>query len=398
MVLRPVLYMGVAQFYRRIRMIAVAVSICCSVVIISVHDSAEAQNQAYGVNIDDPTPAELEFQRAGDAGFGWVRIWLWWRWLEQAQGSIDWSSIDAQVDWAENRGLKVFATVVSIPAWANGSDPNCDLFGDGNCSAPLFDPATYTNFLDVAVRRYKTRVAAWGVWNEPNLTLFWGGTRDRYITDILAAGYQTIKAANPDALVAAPDLAHLKGAQWDEWLRDVLRFGNGAFLDVITHHNYGNAAEKIIADVAGPAGFLKKSARDIVLENGGGSKPFWLTETGVNSCDAGVGEAKQASETVKLMDQSRAYSWWTRTFLYRINDHGDNVHCWGLTGPRPDLTPKQVYTSVQDFLLVPPPPPTSDPGTGCSALPMGRSASPLAPALLTLATFFPACRRIYRFR
>ena len=68
-------------------------------------------------------------------------------------------------------------------------------------------------------------MAAWGLWNEPNLPSYWQGSRREYIYQILIPGALAVRAADPSALVAGPDLAHLSSGSWDTWLREVLRDG-----------------------------------------------------------------------------------------------------------------------------------------------------------------------------
>jgi len=50
--------------------------------------------------------------------------------------------------------------------------------------------------------RYAGTIQAWGLWNEPNLTQFWSGTRQQFIDVVLKPGADAIHAANPSALVA----------------------------------------------------------------------------------------------------------------------------------------------------------------------------------------------------
>jgi polysaccharide biosynthesis protein PslG len=69
------------------------------------------------------------------------------------------------------------------------------------------DPATFANFMGLLAERYKGRIHAYEVWNEPNLAHETGGTIrpedvGRYV-EMLKLAYTTIKAIDPDAIVLA---------------------------------------------------------------------------------------------------------------------------------------------------------------------------------------------------
>jgi hypothetical protein len=117
-----------------------------------------------------------------------------------------------------------------MPAWATDGLPY---------SGIPRNVADWTDFCTRSVQRYKTSIRAWGFWNEPNLSGSWSGTRQQFIDIILKPGADAVHAANPDTIVAGPDLAHLEsgGALWYSWLADIIQQMGGR-LDVVTHHAY----------------------------------------------------------------------------------------------------------------------------------------------------------------
>ncbi|MEM3207363.1 MAG: LamG-like jellyroll fold domain-containing protein [Halobacteria archaeon] len=303
-----------------------ALSVSMAGLLLSVPALA-SDSQPIGVNIDDPSPALNIFPKAGQAGMDWVRIWLWWRWLEPVQGQIDWTPIDQQVAAAEAAGLNIMATVVSVPSWANGVPANCDFFRDQTCSKfPASASASYESFLRRAVARYPGRVKAWGLWNEPNLKLFFDDTTssgkddiNNYIGRILVPGHRAVKETDAAALVVAPDLAHVGSClitcpreYWKTWLRDILRYNQAGMMDVVSHHIYKNDDADAMVDA------IVNDVRPVLVSNYAANKPFWVTELGVDGSKTGL--HNQAMEFRDVYLKMAAYPWWHKTFIYRMWD------------------------------------------------------------------------------
>lgn len=326
---------------------AVLVGIVCA--LGAVLAAATPSHAApYGINAHVPDAARLD--RAAEAGIGWIRCDFNWTMLEPAQDQFDWAIFDQLVAQANARGLSIYATIAYTPSWANG--------GQGG-NVPPSNPADWYDAVFKIVSRYKSSVHHWGMWNEPNLGDFWSGTRTQYIQDILVNGAAAVKSADPTALVAGPDLAHLNSGKWDQWLRDVLLQAGGS-LDIVTHHQYSDDAYGTLDALDGPLNVA--SVKKIIDSNGGGSKPFWLTETGWTSND--VGEPDQADFFLELLDGMNARSWWQRTFFYELMDDPNITSKWGIL--RSDLSAKESYGAYADLIAL-------RPNGGRAALPAGSA-------------------------
>src|SRR5215470_10948210 len=184
----------------------------------------------YGVNIHAPQGPQLAFilDRVHAAGIGWVRIDFVWADVETAPGTFDWSVYDALAAAAAARGINVYATLAYTPAWAT--------HGPATTGVPD-DPGTWADFCARAAKRYASSIQYWGLWNEPNLSRFWSGTRQQFIDDILIPGADAIHSAAATAKVGGPELAHVSSSQWFYWLRDCLNQA-GSHLDFVSHHVY----------------------------------------------------------------------------------------------------------------------------------------------------------------
>ncbi len=139
-----------------------------------------------------------------DAGFGWVKQNVGWRDVEGAEkGAFNWYFTDRIIADAEERGLKVLFRLDSEPAWAALEK------GVRSSNGPPEDPRDFGDFCHALAERYRGRVGAYQVWNEPNLAREWGGyppDAAAYV-ELLRACYVRVKAADPDALVVSAGLA-----------------------------------------------------------------------------------------------------------------------------------------------------------------------------------------------
>lgn len=284
---------------------------------------ALAQN-AVGLNVHLPPRDELD--AAAAAGVGWVRIDNNWINHERAEGQYDWGALDAVVDGAAARGLRVFMTIAYTPAWASDGD------GDG---WPGNDPpraGTYPAYVRATVSRYRDRVQHFGLWNEPNLAHFFEGTLRQYLERIVRPGAGAVRAVCPECQVLGPDLAGLTG--WQPWLTDILRGAPAAF-DIVTHHAYARvpgvegplwACDDFVhaIDIGDDAICFYKPGLRQVLDDVGWQGDAWMTEVGYRArpWDAAAAQAWQRQTLEGILALQRRTPWWTHTFIYEIADCG----------------------------------------------------------------------------
>jgi hypothetical protein len=142
-----------------------------------------------------PEVAHRDLGLIRDAGFTWVKQWFAWRDIEGAgQGEYDWETADRIVDQVEEFGLKLIVRVDHGPQWAGPPPSNSDHFA---------------RFMTTLATRYKGRIHAYQVWNEPNLAREWGNRppNAREYTQMLTKAYNAIKGADPNALVVTAGMA-----------------------------------------------------------------------------------------------------------------------------------------------------------------------------------------------
>ena len=285
----------------------------------------------------DPSPFGLDTHLAGDdlidsfaaIGIRWHRIDIDWDHIETAKGVFDWTEVDRVVATAERLGLAVFGSIAYTPGWASGG---------ANRALPPNNPADYTDFVREVVRRYRGRIACLGVWNEPNLSQFWAGTKTQYLEDILVPGLTMIRWEAPEMVTCGPDLSS-SGNERANWLVPILDAA-APLLDVITHHQYDGGDT-----VTGRAAEIEL-LRDVLAEHGQAGKPVWITEIGWSRND--VSEAEQATLLRGVMAAMKGRPFWTKTFWY--DSHGAD---FGIVGPdgSPDRgVPREAYRAYADVI------------------------------------------------
>ncbi len=319
-------------------------------------------NSPYGINAHAPAGANLTplFDKVQAAGLGWVRIDFNWFAIETSQDVFNWSIYDSIAGSASARGIRIFATLAYTPQWATS--------GVQQTGVPN-SPADWYDFCFRAAQRYPS-IQHWGMWNEPNLSQFWAGTRTQYINDILKNGADAIHAANPAAKVCGPETAHIGSTQWFHWLRESILQASGK-LDIVTHHMYDNDGNGDITNKLEDSTFcgtnsncwnssFPPSVKEVLQNTGWYGNPFWFTETGWGS-DV-VGESNQAAYYNGLLTDWFTglpnRDWLHKVFFYEVQDDPTpGVTKWGILNA--DFTEKPAYTSYKNFITAHPPSPAA---------------------------------------
>lgn len=187
--------------------------------------------------------SDADLKLAANAGLRWVKQSFEWRYIEpHVKGKLDWGEPDRLVNAASGAGLKMIARVDNQPIWARADK----LFPD---SAPPDKLSDYTDFLGAVATRYKGRIQAYEIWNEPNLAREWGNQPPdpKAYIKMLRESYKVIKAADPDAIVISAGLAPTTAsgaiAMPDvEFLKQMYQAGLKGNVDMVGVHAAGYKA------------------------------------------------------------------------------------------------------------------------------------------------------------
>lgn len=184
--------------------------------------------------------------------------------------------------------------------------PNWAWLGSGN---PPLDLEEFAQFMGLVASRGQGKVAAYIIWNEPNLPREWDdrSPQPSWYAKMLQAVNPAIKAADPNALVVAAGMATIggdgcaaaisatstqaaftqafltAGAVSDlDFIRGMYQNGAKDYFDALGTHPYGFASppEKDPCAVNGLAFRRVEQQRAVMAAQGDGEKPMWAIEFG----------------------------------------------------------------------------------------------------------------------
>lgn len=133
--------------------------------------------------------------------------------------------VDGQIRAAQAAGMTVLLNVSRAPTWAQGAGRPKSFVSYGANWKP--DVGAFGEFMAAVAKRYTgsapdltapgrtlPKVDSFQIWNEPNLDLYLGPQYENgkpyapiHFRQLLNAGYASVKAAQPDATVAAAGMA-----------------------------------------------------------------------------------------------------------------------------------------------------------------------------------------------
>ncbi|HVF76127.1 MAG TPA: cellulase family glycosylhydrolase [Acidimicrobiales bacterium] len=319
------------------------------------------------------------------ANVRWVRIDIGWAaWEEAGKGQISqWQAdlLDRVVAAAEARNINVLGTLWRTPAWANG--------GKG-VSTPPTDLNEYGRFATYIANRYKGRIAAWEVWNEPNLTDFWANADPVKYAALARVAYPAFKAGDPNTKVVIGSVSQND----TEWLTRMYDAGVKGAYDILSTHPYQGPSDAPPEVVDNGNFWIMDhigAVRSLMVARGDSAKPIWATEFGWSShantgsepsWNRGVSESAQADYLVRSLNWfATRHPYVTNMFWYNErNKATGNAHQDNFGILRNDLSEKPAYASVKKLLAT-----VSAPTTTTTA-PAPTTTSTTAPAPTTTTT------------
>lgn len=337
---------------------------------------APGETFAYGWNVaprgDDQ--AETHNERTADlvldSGFGWVRFMLPWDQFERQNNQWDPLPYDRMVEAFSSRGIDILIVVAKAPEWARS----------GQEGQFLADVDEFEEFMAFVADRYRGRVQAWEVWNEQNLAHEFGDHVDapQYV-EMLKAGYNGVKAGDPEALVLfgglTPNGVMDEAIAIDDvkYLEQAYAYNGGEirkYFDILgvhlnsTHNPPGARFPLADPEHEGwndhPSFFFRRAEalRQVMVEAGDGEKPVWITEFGWTTENLAVGYEYGANNTEQEVAQyltgaieiARAeWPWTTGAFVWNLNwstltDPDDEKHPWSAVNA--DWSPRPAYEAL----------------------------------------------------
>jgi hypothetical protein len=334
----------------------------------------------------NPQTSDRDLKLVKDAGFRWIKQMFQWNFVEgKGKGKFEWDEPDRIVALAQKYDLKILARMDVAPDWARGAGADMGLHG------PPTKMQDYGDYVGAVAERYKGRIQAYQIWNEPNLAREWNGKAPSAaeFTEMLKVAYTAIKKADPNAIVIpggmSPTTAPLPLAVPDtDFIKDMYKAGASQYFDMLGVHAAGylsppEADPAAVAvdpkasnnDKSGPdknRSYAFRHAEDIrkiMVDNGDEKKRMAILEFGWTTDDRkGSSYAWfHVTEDQKAKYLVGAYQWaeqnwkpWiaVMSVIYMCDpnwrqDH-DEQYYWCITDESGDPWP--AYTALKDMKKV----------------------------------------------
>ena len=332
-----------------------------------------------GVNVfleQEVEPAKrqrsLELLRA--AGVSWIRQQMPWEQIEPVargqmtdpnSGTSTWAKYDDIVDRATALGMDVILRLDTSPRWALPPDAPDGL-------GPPINESDYWDFVAAVAARYRGRVAAYQIWNEPNLNSEWGrrppdpGGYAR----LLRGASERIRAVDPAARVLMAALAPTLTENADAlnelvYLDRLYAAGVRGAFDVLAVQAYGlrGGPDDPRVDRTDVTFSRPTLVRDVMVAHGDGAVPVWATEVGWNVNPPDFAEQRfgrvtpslQARYTVRAVERVGAAWPWMEVvciWYWKRPDETNREQDWfWFRLADPDFTLQPVYYALRDAAL-----------------------------------------------
>jgi len=238
--------------------IFVCTLISCASTSFAAAEPHNVPEDFFGISPDRSPLNREDFDLLDEFGAVWIRTTARWSRIEKQEGVWDFEYWDTYVDKAKAAGKKVILILAFDNPW---------LYSDNREHRNLAEREIpyFCNYVEQMVNRYRGRVDAFEIWNEPNW-FFWKGTNEHFYA-LSAAAAKRAKEVDPDAVILAGSTFRVHRG----FLRGMFKAGGFENTDGISVHPYASDALHTVKQVDK----LRKIMREFNYD-----KPIWVTEVG----------------------------------------------------------------------------------------------------------------------
>ncbi len=323
----------------------------------AAHRLPASADFAAGVNMADLGLAYL----INDLGLTWGKSYVNWGTVETAPGQYNWQDPDNIIEAFGDQEVNILMRVHGTPDWARPAE--------SHYSHPPHDVEDFANFMTALASRYRGQVAAYEIWNEPNLNYEWGYQQPdpAAYTELLKAAYTAVKAVDPDALIISGGLSTTGDGSATAYgdlafLQGMYDAGAEGYFDAFGSHAYayGHAPDEIHPNGLSLARVVEQ--HEVMVANGDGDTPIWITETGWildSHWDLGehapfaVTQQQQAAYLARAYEKAQAeWPFVQGFFLFNLDfstvswyPSGELMRWYAILNP--DRSPRPAYTELR---------------------------------------------------
>jgi hypothetical protein len=288
-----------------------------------------------------------------------------WPYVERQRGAYKWDQADRIMRHAANQGLTVIARLGLTPDWAR---------------PPVQEKVTTLSYLEeeyfgafaafvgAFVDRYSTHyrdhLGGVIVWNEPNLSLEWGGRAPdpEAYTELLRQSYAAAHAANPDIIVLGGALAPTTesadssaGMNEIDFLDRMYTAGAADTFDVLAVHTYGFTNPPQADPDPDTINFRRiELLREVMIAYGDGDTPMTITESGWSDDPRwtnAVRPGQRITYTLEAFEMVEAWPWVENLCIWIFRQPADHRNrrdmYYALVSS--DFYAKPIYEAIQAY-------------------------------------------------
>lgn len=309
--------------------ILLALSVCGAGCAANLGLPEQTVPKCFGVEIHFHGENDAQAKQIAEAGFGFVRMDLFWFYVEKQKGEYDFSPYDALLDSLERHGVRAMFILAYGNQFYSGSE------NDKIAPATEEYRKAYAAFAGAAAAHFKGRNVLWEIWNEPNAGGFWqpAPNVEHYVLMAKKAA-AAIRAADPDAVIMGPACYGIDFGFLDQ----TFKLGLLDAVNTVSVHPYGH----MIPEAAAAS---YKALSEMIRKNGS-SAPIVSGEWGYSS--AAVRKDAQAQLMIRMF-LSNMLSEVPLSIWYDWHDDGTEPQNWhhNFGVVHHDFTPKPAYIAMQ---------------------------------------------------
>jgi hypothetical protein len=231
----------------------------CGTLSYAVPESRTVPEDYFGIHPSNSEgPPEKLYEFLDELGVVWLRETFNWSEIEPEKGRWDFSKYDNLVEKSIAAKKKILAILAYDVPWIH-KDRRIRRSVSGE------QLSCYLGYVEEVVRRYRGKIAAYEIWNEPNW-LFWKGSAEDFY-ELSRTAAAKIREIDPQAMIAAGAFNRVP----KKFIRGMFRAGAMEHVDAVSFHPY---------DI-NPQGALRLYDRfKKILDEQGYTGVIWVTEAG----------------------------------------------------------------------------------------------------------------------
>jgi Glycosyl hydrolases family 39 len=253
-----------------------------------------------------------------------------WYDLEPKKGQWNFSALDKDVDLAQAHHVQLMFALGYTPTWASARPQSRDDKHPGYTAEPK-DMNDWRDFLRTLATRYKGKIQAYELWNEPNSPEFYSGTVDQLVR-LAKEGYTTLHQVDPTITVVSPPPAGGNLPYLDKYLAA----GGGEYADIIAYHFY------VTPDPPEAMVDMAEKIKQIMAKYGVANKPLWCTETGYYM-QAQYRDVKPVGTVFPVLPYDQAAAYVARAYILTWAAGVQRVYWWAWDDPNLGLADGQGF-------------------------------------------------------